>query len=549
MELGWADIATGEIGWITLSFLFGFLASRTGLPPLVGYLVAGFALNLMGFSGSEALEKLSDVGITLLLFTIGLKLNPRVLANAPVVAITLLHTTGVTLALGAFVLLLGAVFTTVSYLQGSGLSTVLVIGFALSFSSTVFVVKTLQENEEINASHGQLAMTILIIQDILAVIFLAASTGKLPTVWAVFLVLLIPLRRLFAFVLQRVGHSELLILYGLFLALGGAELFELVGIKGDLGALVIGMLLSPFPKAGEMAKSMYSLKDLFLVGFFLGIGMSGYLSTDTAMVALALVPMVFLKSALFFLLMVRFGKRARTSLFASIYMTNFSEFGLIVAAISAKNGWIGEQWLVVLAIALSLSFAIAAVINRYDDPLYRRFKTFWMRFQKSDGPPPVPVEELCAARIAVFGLGRIGASTYERVHQRYGGQVIGFDFDRETVEKLRSEGHRVFAGDPSDPDFWDSIGDNIRHLDVILLAVPNLKASLDALKELENIGFAGKTIAIARYPEENAKLLAAGAQEVYCIYQEAGIGFADSVAEVLERKESPEPAAPVHTRD
>ncbi len=533
MKPGWADIATGELGWLSLSFLFGFLASRGGLPPLVGYLVAGFSLNLLGFEGSAALEKLSDVGITLLLFTIGLKLNPRVLANASVVAITLVHTVGVTLVLGGFVVLLGLLFVSVPYLQEPGVSTALVIGFALSFSSTVFVVKTLQENEEINASHGQLAMTILIIQDILAVVFLAASTGKLPTVWAVLLVLLIPLRRLFAFILNRVGHSELLILYGLFLALGGAEIFELVGIKGDLGALVLGLLLSPFAKAGEMAKAMYSLKDLFLVGFFLGIGMSGYLSTDTILLALALVPPVFFKSVLFFLLMVWFGKRARTSLFASIYMTNYSEFGLIVAAISAKNGWISGQWLVVLAVALSLSFVIAAVINKYEDALYRRFKGFWGRFQRADGPVPIPVQDLRDARIAVFGLGRVGASAYERVRERFGDKVIGFDFDRATVEKLRQEGFRVFPGDPSDPDFWDSIGGNIRHMDVILLALPNLKASIDALKELENTGFGGKTIAIARYPEENAKLAEAGAQEIYCIYQEAGIGFADSVSDIL----------------
>ena len=176
--------------------------------------------------------------------------------------------------------------------------------------------------------------------------------------FSVVLFLLIPLRPLFHYVLQKAGHGELLILYGLVLALGGAEIFELSGIKDDLGALIMGVLISSHPKAKEMAKSMLGFKDLFLVGFFLSIGMSGNLSLNAIVIGLLLVPFIFVKSALFFTLMTRFKLRSRTSLLTTLNLTNYSEFGLIVAAIGVNAGWLSSEWLVVIAIALSSSFII-----------------------------------------------------------------------------------------------------------------------------------------------------------------------------------------------
>jgi len=183
-------------------------------------------------------------------------------------------------------------------------------------------------------------------QDLAAVVFLAASTGKLPTYWALLLFLLIPIRPLLFKLLQKTGHGELLILYALVLALGGAELFELGGVKDDLGALIMGILISAHPKSKEMAKAMLGFKDLFLVGFFLSIGVSGELSLELFIIGLLLVPLIFIKSTFFYLLMTGFRLRARTSLLATINLTNYSEFGLIVTAIGVSNRWISSEWLV-----------------------------------------------------------------------------------------------------------------------------------------------------------------------------------------------------------
>jgi len=245
----------------------------------------------------------------------------------------------------------------------------LLIAFALSFSSTVFAVKVLEENGEMGAMHGRVAIGILIMEDLFAVIFLAIAAGKIPTLWALTLLALIPLRPLLMAMMDRSGHGELLVLFGLLMAVVGAEGFELVGVKGDLGALILGMLLATHPKAGELANSLLGFKDLFLVGFFLTIGLAGTPSLAAVGLAALLAVLVTFKVALFFVLLTRFKLRARTAVLSSLNLANYSEFGLIVVAIAVSNGWIGSEWLVIIAIALSITFVLASSLNTAADTL------------------------------------------------------------------------------------------------------------------------------------------------------------------------------------
>ncbi len=300
MNFEWVAIALGDVAWILLAFVMGFLSRSIGLPPMVGFLATGFLLNTQGVASSEMIEKLSDLGVTLLLFTVGLKLNLRTLARPQVWAVTGLHMSIVVAVFGSVIYALALAGST--FLADLDFPRSLVLAFALSFSSTVFVVKALEEKGEMNSLHGRIAIGILIMQDLAAVGFLAASTGKLPSLWALLLLLLIPLRPLLYQILKRVGHGELLVLYGFLLALGGAEVFELVGMKGDLGAVVLGVLIASHPKSDELAKTMLGFKDLFLLAFFLSIGLSGQPTLETFVVAAIITPLVFLKSALFFAL-------------------------------------------------------------------------------------------------------------------------------------------------------------------------------------------------------------------------------------------------------
>ena len=526
MDFELVAIALGDVTWITLAFFLGFMVRTVGLPPLVGFLATGFVLNYMGISSGETLEKLADLGITLLLFTVGLKLNLKTLMKPQVWAVTAVHISTVIALFGAAVFALA--WMGVPLFSGLDLRLSLMIAFALSFSSTVFVVKSLEEKGEMKSLHGRIAIGILVMQDIAAVVFLAASTGKVPSLWALSLFLLIPLRPLFHYLLQKTGHGELLILYGLVLALGGAELFELVDVKGDLGALIMGVLISTHHKSYEMAKTMLGFKDLFLVGFFLSIGMSGELSLEALIIGALLVPFIFVKSALFIALMTRFKLRARTSLLATLNLTNYSEFGLIVAAIGVANGWMDAEWLVVIAIALSLSFVVAAPLNKVDDKIYSRFRRFWMRFQQKERLPDDMLLDISGATIAIFGMGRIGSGAYEKMRELHGDTVIGIDFDSELIKKHRQMGHNVLYGDPSDADFWEKVEQN-HSLELVMLALPNLQANLDALEQLRYISFSGRIAATVKHEDEKERLKKLGIKAVFNVYTEAGVGFAEHV--------------------
>ena len=260
------------------------------------------------------------------MFTIGLKLNLGTLARPQVWAVASLH---MALTILAFAVLVYALsYLGLSAFAGLDAEAILLVSFALSFSSTVFVVKILEQRGEMASLHGRISIGVLIVQDIAAVLFIAVSTAKVPSAWAILLIaLLIPLRPFLQRLLSWVGHAELQVLFGFVVAMGGAELFEWVGLKGDVGALVLGVMLASHAKADELNKTILGFKDLFLLGFFLSVGLSGTPTVSTLLVAALLVPFVLLKSALFFALFTRLRLRARTALFAGIDLGNTASSG------------------------------------------------------------------------------------------------------------------------------------------------------------------------------------------------------------------------------
>jgi hypothetical protein len=226
--------------------------------------------------------------------------------------------------------------------------------------------------------------------------------------------------------------------------------------------------------------------------------------------------------------MTRFKLRARTSLLASLNLTNYSEFGLIVAAIGVSNGWMDAEWLVIVAIALSLSFIISAPLNNIDDKLYSQFKTFWMKFQHNERLADDMLLDTLGSTIAIFGMGRVGSGAYDKMRERHGETVVGIDFDSYQVKEHQLKGRKVLHGDPSDADFWEKIEQD-HSIKLVMLALPNLQANLDALEQLQRISFSGRIAAIARFPDEVPILRQSGATAVFNIYTEAGAGFANHV--------------------
>ena len=243
----------------------------------------------------------------------------------------------------------------------------------------------------------------------------------------------------------------------------------------------------------------------------------------------AVTPFVFFKSALFMGLLAGFRLRARTSLLASLNLTNFSEFGLIVAAVAVAAGWLDSLWLTVIAVALSLSFGIAAGLNFVADRIYSRYRTAWRRLQREDRLDDDRPLDVRGARILVLGMGRIGAGAYEALQRQRGGTVVGVDIDPQTVRDRQSAGLNVLCGDPADADFWDRV-QGAQTVGLVMLALPNLHASLAVLEQLRVASFRGRVAATARFDDEIEPLERVGASVVFNVYAEAGPGFAAQVA-------------------
>ncbi len=528
---------------LAVAFLLGMVARVAGLPPLIGFLVAGFVLGGLGMQNTEMLQKIADLGVTLLLFTIGLKLHVKDLI-APVVWLTAsVHMLVITVL--AMILIKGLAILGLGMISDLSLPSALLIGFALSFSSTVFAVKVFEARGEMGAVHGRVAIGLLIVQDIFAVVFIAASSAKIPSVWALLLFGLIPLRPLLLRVLEKVGHGELLVLMGWILPLGGAALFESVGVKADLGALVLGVVLAGHPKTNELAKSLLSFKDLFLIGFFLSIGLSADLSWATLGAATLLLILILpIKTALYFLLMTRQRMRARSATLASLGLSNFSEFGLIVGALGVSHGWLGKEWLAILAVGLSISFLLASPLNAMSKQLYARLRHPLHRFQTRTRLPGDEMISAGKARVIVFGMGRVGTGAYDYLHRQWGDVVLGVDINEDYVERHREAGRHIAHGDATDADFW-ARAERTGQVKLALLAFSDHASNLAVARLLQEQGYEFQLASVAHYPDHEQALRDAGVHAVFNFYASAGESFAEHVAEAfgdLVTEDAPEAA-------
>lgn len=521
---------------IALAFIFGIGARFISLPPLAGFLLAGFALNLLGVRSNEVIKEIADAGVMLLLFTIGLKLRLKTLARPDVWGVATLHSLGTVASFGAALYLLAQFGP--RFIRDISFEGALLIAFALSFSSTVFGVKVLEERGESNALHGRTTVGILVIQDLFAVTFMSLAAAKAPSMWALALVGLLLLRPVLNALLDRVGYRELLPLFGLFTAviLGGG-LFHAVGLKPDLGALVLGVMMAPHKRSEELSDALFGFKEVLLIGFFLDIGLSGKPTFEHLSIALILVLLLPIQAGLFFLLMARFKLRARSAFLASMSLSTYSEFGLIVCAVSADNGWIDRGWVIVLAMAVSLSFFLLAPLNIKPHKYYRGMLKFLRRFESKDRHAEDLPLEIGDATIAIFGMGRVGTGAYEYLSRRHGGNlVIGIESNLEKVDQHQKAGRNVIHGDATDSDFWERVHAAPHHLQSVLLAMPEHRANMYAVQQIKSDNFNGFIGALAKFPDHARLLKAAGVHAVFNMYAEAGAGFAASVDDAMGDK-------------
>jgi predicted Kef-type K+ transport protein len=515
-----------ELIWIGPALIFGLMAARIGLPPMVGYLLGGFFLNIYGMSDPVFLTKVGNLGVTLLLFTIGLKLDIRTLLRPYVWAGATVHMVFVVAIFG--ILLFWISLAGISLFSDVDLKIAFLIAFALSFSSTVFAIKTLEEKGEISSRHGQVAIGILIMQDIFAVIFLALSAGKIPSIWALGLLALIPLRPVLKYYMSRTGHGELLILYGFGMAFGSYALFDALGLKGDLGALIMGAMLASHSSASEMYKKLNGFKDFLLIGFFLSIGTAGDISVYTLLIAFLIAVAVIVKVKLYFIVLTVWRLRARTAILTSFNLANYSEFGLIVGAIAYTNGWLSGDWLVIISLALTFTFLGAAPLNNHSRSIFKKFRSFICRFERTTPlKEDIPIDT-GNARIAIIGMARLGTGAYDTLKNKYGDVLIGTDPDQEIVKRHQAAGRNVILADGTNEDFWLRLQNS--KVEVVLLAKKEYEENIAIARLIRTLKGDMEHIAtVADYPDQIESFRAEGVKAVWDFDTEAGAGFAEDV--------------------
>jgi hypothetical protein len=237
------------------------------------------------------------------------------------------------------------------------------------------------------------------------------------------------------------------------------------------------------------------------------------------------------KAGLFFLWLTRLRLRARTAFLTSLSLANYCEFGLIVCSISVAQGLLSKEWLVIMALSVSISFVFSSVINTWGHDLYRRWSKQIKRFETTQRLPEDEIAQLGEATIVVGGMGRVGKGAYDALIEESQQLICGIEMDRDRVTSLCENGRNVVFGDAEDPEFWSSI--SLDKVQLIMFAMPNYLDILEAQKQLRFSNFTGKTSGVVKYPDEEIALLEGGVDEVFNFYAEVGNGFANESLHLL----------------
>ncbi|HKK44748.1 MAG TPA: cation:proton antiporter family protein [Balneolaceae bacterium] len=502
-----------DILWVGVAFICGMLVSRIKLPPLVGYLAAGATLGAYGYEAGAALHEVAHLGVLFLLFTVGLHLRIK-----NVIRLEVLGTGGIHL------LITTGIFIPVSLALGYDFISSVIIGIVLGFSSTVLTAKTLERHGELGAYHGRVAIGILILQDMVAIGLLGLTSGTAPSPWSLALIGLPLLRPAIIKVVKLSQEKELKLLFALMLAIGGGTLFEELGLSSELGALVAGMLLSGHDVADELGEKLWGLKEAFLVGFFLEVGLAGLPDLQDFYLVLAALAILPIKSLLFFGLMLGFKLRARTSFIATISLTSYSEFTLIAGSVAASAGFISPGVVVGFALLTAVSFALNAPLSIWEDQLWAKLESKLITLERDVPHPDQQTISLGSANYLIVGMGNAGQAAYDRL-KKHEKKVVGLDIDPARIEYNLAEGRRVIYGDMQDIELWKNI--DLMDISSIILASGTPESKVNATKYIRDNDYLGSIYALTMQQEEQNDLVQVGANAVCLPITQAGEKLAE----------------------
>ena len=524
------DNVFSEIAAVLLTAaLIGAVAVKLRQPLIVSFIAVGLLVGPAGFgwvSSADQVDLLAKIGITLLLFVVGLKLD-----------IHLIRTTGlVALATG-----LGQV--TFTSLIGYGIAlalglapvAALYVAVALTFSSTIIIVKLLSDKREIDALHGRIAVGLLIVQDLVVVaamiglsVFGASQTGSAGIADEMLKVLLrgvgfliltgLMMRYLLPDLLHRLALShELLVLFAISWAVALAAVGAHLGFSKEVGAFLAGISLASTSYREAIASRLVSLRDFLLLFFFIDLGAQLDPGLLGAHVGPALVLSLFVligNPLIVMVIMGVMGYRKRTGFLTGLTVAQISEFSLILAALGVSLGHIDAKIMGLITlvglITIGLSTYLILYSHRLYDLLARHLQIFERsvhhREQAGDSEGYLPSPEA-----VVFGIGRYGSELIRGLKEQ-SWNVLGIDFDPEVIRYWRREGISVRYGDAEDPEFLATIP--LQQLGWVISTANELSVNLTLLASLRHQTFRGKTAVRINRPEDAEALLRAGANVI-----------------------------------
>ncbi len=544
---------------LVLAALVGFIGQTLRQPLVVSFIAVGIIAgpSVLGIARSEAhIDLLAELGIAVLLFLVGLKLDLALVRRLGRVALmTGLGQVAFTAALG-FAIGLGL---------GLDAVTSLYVAVALTFSSTIIIVKLLSDKKEIDSLHGQIALGFLIVQDVvvvLAMILLSAlgvggDDGAIADIalvlfyGATLLAVVVLFVRFVAtpLVAKLAEAPELLVAFALGWTTLLAALGHYLGFGKELGGLLAGVSLASTPYREALAARLASLRDFLLLFFFIGLGASLDLSILGAQIGPAVTFSLFVligNPLIVLAIMGALGYRKRTGFLAGLTVAQISEFSLIFMAMGVSLGHVDTDALGLVTLVGLITIAASTYMISYSHRLYGVAEPLLGVFERADAGRAEAAElpRGTTADAVVFGLGRYGGAIAERLTAR-GWRVLGVDFDPGVVRQWRERGLEVVFGDASDPELLSHLP--LARARWIVAAVPDHPGGLThedprhvLLRGLAEQGFAGRT-ALAVHHENTARSLDdAGVDLVLSPFRDA----ADQAVDLIFGKDLPS-ATPV----
>lgn len=519
-----------EIGaLLAAAAVAGILTTLLRQPAIVGFILLGMVVGpamLDWVSARDEVETLSKLGISVLLFLVGLKLDVRILRTIGPVAVVAGSVQMVLTAIPAFLIARGF---------GIDVTGALYTSAAVMFSSTVVVIKLLSDRREVGALHGQIAIGILILQDIVALVLISAvgmagpSSGvaqdlgtRLVALFSLAggaaVALWVASRHVFPPLLMSLSRStEAMLLFAIALAVGLGALGEYFGLSKEVGSFLAGLSLAPTRFREAITARLTGLRDFLLLFFFIDFGTNLELAglREQLPPAIALSVLVLVGKPL--TTMAVSGAmcyRKRTGMLVGLSLSQVSEFSLILCAAAMAQGHIGRDVMGIITLVALLTITASTFLMQYSGAIYQALSA---RLRALERPVRHP-EDIGAEdgtdtrpRVVLFGLGSYGGAIGRRLVE-YGYRVLGVDFDPAAVEAWLKDGLPARYGDADDPELLASLP--IGTADWVVCTAPGRETNTMLLRELRRMGYKGRVALSARLgidaeplKEENPDLL------------------------------------------